>query len=217
MPWPDVLASSAERKSCTRGLCSLLQTDMSGTRTGYAGWDPKYRVRVRIICVRAYHALFMRNMVPPPLPHPVPPAPKPHHRPYYSGRGVIAADAPPPQPPSPPSSTPLDPSHLTTFQLVMPPEGDNLEGFVPDLIIFNAGGFPANRYVEGMTSSCSVRRLEIRSHQITSEFVAAGTAAVESARAGGNPIGGGRSGGGGVCISRAARLRRGHVTAYVQN
>jgi hypothetical protein len=30
---------------------------------GFAGWDPKYRVRVRVICVRAYHALFMRNMV----------------------------------------------------------------------------------------------------------------------------------------------------------
>uniref|UniRef100_A0A7S3EYP6 phosphoenolpyruvate carboxykinase (ATP) n=1 Tax=Haptolina ericina TaxID=156174 RepID=A0A7S3EYP6_9EUKA len=68
---------------------------------GFAGWDPKYRVRVRVICVRAYHALFMRNM------------------------------------------------------LVMADEGE-LEGFVPDMIIFNAGGFPANRYVEGMTSSCSV-------------------------------------------------------------
>merc|ERR1719352_1956511 len=30
------------------------------------------------------------------------------------------------------------------------------QNFQPDLIIFNAGGFPANRYVEGMTSSCSV-------------------------------------------------------------
>ena len=40
-------------------------------------------------------------------------------------------------------------------QLVMADEGE-LEGFVPDMIIFNAGGFPANRYVEGMTSSCSV-------------------------------------------------------------
>ena len=28
--------------------------------------------------------------------------------------------------------------------------------FEPDLVILNAGGFPANRYVEGMTSSCSV-------------------------------------------------------------
>jgi len=30
---------------------------------GYAGWDPKFRVKVRIICARAYHALFMHNML----------------------------------------------------------------------------------------------------------------------------------------------------------
>ncbi|WP_372366699.1 phosphoenolpyruvate carboxykinase (ATP) [Candidatus Uabimicrobium sp. HlEnr_7] len=30
---------------------------------GYAGWDPKYRIKVRIICTRAYHALFMHNML----------------------------------------------------------------------------------------------------------------------------------------------------------
>ena len=68
---------------------------------GYAGWDPKYRVRVRVLCCRAYHALFMRNM------------------------------------------------------LVDLPEADKA-GFEPDLVIFNAGDFPANRYVDGMTSSCSV-------------------------------------------------------------
>ncbi len=30
---------------------------------GFAGWDPKYRIKVRIITTRAYHALFMRNML----------------------------------------------------------------------------------------------------------------------------------------------------------
>ena len=30
---------------------------------GYAGWDPKYRLKVRIICSQAYHALFMYNML----------------------------------------------------------------------------------------------------------------------------------------------------------
>lgn len=73
---------------------------------GYAGWDPAHRVRVRVICALAYHALFMRNM------------------------------------------------------LVMPeelPEDEHEDGeFVPDFTILNAGGFPANRYVEGVTSSCSV-------------------------------------------------------------
>ena len=30
---------------------------------GYAGWDPKYQIKVRIICSRPYHALFMHNML----------------------------------------------------------------------------------------------------------------------------------------------------------
>lgn len=30
---------------------------------GYAGWDPACRVKVRVLCARAYHALFMRTML----------------------------------------------------------------------------------------------------------------------------------------------------------
>ncbi|KAI8997731.1 phosphoenolpyruvate carboxykinase [ATP] [Pilobolus umbonatus] len=30
---------------------------------GFAGWDPKYRIKVRIVASRAYHILFMRNML----------------------------------------------------------------------------------------------------------------------------------------------------------
>jgi len=30
---------------------------------GFAGWDSKYRVKVRIICSRPYHALFMHTML----------------------------------------------------------------------------------------------------------------------------------------------------------
>ncbi len=30
---------------------------------GFAGWDPKYRLKIRVICTRAYHALFMNNML----------------------------------------------------------------------------------------------------------------------------------------------------------
>ena len=29
----------------------------------YAGWDSKYQIKVRVICTRAYHALFMQNML----------------------------------------------------------------------------------------------------------------------------------------------------------
>lgn len=30
---------------------------------GYLGWDPKYRIKCRVLTSRAYHALFMRNMM----------------------------------------------------------------------------------------------------------------------------------------------------------
>lgn len=35
---------------------------------GFAGWDPRYRVRIRVICERPYHALFMHNMLIRPTP-----------------------------------------------------------------------------------------------------------------------------------------------------
>ncbi|GEQ70576.1 hypothetical protein JCM33374_g4254 [Metschnikowia sp. JCM 33374] len=34
----------------------------------FAGWDPRYRIKVRIVCARAYHALFMTNMLIRPTP-----------------------------------------------------------------------------------------------------------------------------------------------------
>ena len=30
---------------------------------GYAGWDPELRIKIRVIATRAYHALFMQNML----------------------------------------------------------------------------------------------------------------------------------------------------------
>lgn len=30
---------------------------------GYAGWDPAHQLKVRVICARPYHALFMHNML----------------------------------------------------------------------------------------------------------------------------------------------------------
>ncbi|CAD8083821.1 unnamed protein product [Paramecium sonneborni] len=30
---------------------------------GYAGWDIKHRLRIRVFCTRPYHALFMKNML----------------------------------------------------------------------------------------------------------------------------------------------------------
>ncbi|KAJ9667379.1 poly(A)-specific ribonuclease [Coniosporium apollinis] len=68
---------------------------------GFAGWDERYRIRVRVVCARAYHALFMRNML-------------------------------------------------------IRPKREELEGFHPDYVIYNAGSFPANRFTTGMTSATSV-------------------------------------------------------------
>lgn len=68
----------------------------------FAGWDKNYQIKVRIICTRAYHALFMQNM------------------------------------------------------LIMP-TAEELENFgEPDYVIFNGGGFPANRYTSNMTSKTSI-------------------------------------------------------------
>ncbi len=68
---------------------------------GFAGWDPAYRIRVRVICARPYHALFMQNML-------------------------------------------------------VRPTGPELEGFEPDAVIYNAGQFPANEFITGVTSHTSV-------------------------------------------------------------
>ncbi|MBA3503507.1 MAG: phosphoenolpyruvate carboxykinase (ATP) [Deltaproteobacteria bacterium] len=69
---------------------------------GYAGWDTKYQLKIRIVCARAYHALFMHNML-------------------------------------------------------IRPSAQQLDSFgEPDYVIYNAGGFPANRHTAGMTSTTSV-------------------------------------------------------------
>ncbi len=69
---------------------------------GFAGWDEEHRIKVRIICARAYHALFMRNM------------------------------------------------------LIRPTPEQLAEFGEPDYVVFNAGGFPANRYTAQMTSKTCV-------------------------------------------------------------
>lgn len=68
----------------------------------FAGWDESTRLKVRVICARPYHALFMHNM------------------------------------------------------LIRPTDEELQEFGDPDFVIYNAGGFPANRYTTGMTSRTSV-------------------------------------------------------------
>ena len=46
-----------------RALDYLNTRDRLFVVDAFAGWDPKYRLKVRVICTRAYHALFMQNML----------------------------------------------------------------------------------------------------------------------------------------------------------
>lgn len=46
-----------------RGLDYLNTRDFLYVVDGFAGWDPEHQIKVRIICERAYHALFMHNML----------------------------------------------------------------------------------------------------------------------------------------------------------
>jgi phosphoenolpyruvate carboxykinase (ATP) len=53
---------------------------------GYAGWDPKYRIKVRIICTRPYHALFMHNMLIRPTPEELKSFGQPDYVVYNAGK-----------------------------------------------------------------------------------------------------------------------------------
>ena len=68
----------------------------------FAGWIPEHRIKIRIICTRPYHALFMTNM------------------------------------------------------LIRPTEKELKNFGEPDYVIYNGGGFPANKYTRDMSSSTSV-------------------------------------------------------------
>jgi phosphoenolpyruvate carboxykinase (ATP) len=68
----------------------------------FAGWDPRYRIKVRVICSRPYHALFMHVM------------------------------------------------------LIRPTRQELANFGEPDVVIYNAGAFPANQRTAGMTSKTSI-------------------------------------------------------------
>jgi phosphoenolpyruvate carboxykinase (ATP) len=53
---------------------------------GYAGWDQTHRIKVRIICSRPYHALFMHNMLIRPTPHELAAFGKPDYVLFNAGR-----------------------------------------------------------------------------------------------------------------------------------
>ncbi|MXW56470.1 MAG: phosphoenolpyruvate carboxykinase (ATP) [Gemmatimonadales bacterium] len=56
------------RRNRERARAFLNAQDLLYVIDGFAGWDPAYRLNVRIICNRPYHALFMHNMLIRPTP-----------------------------------------------------------------------------------------------------------------------------------------------------
>ena len=64
--WGSVnMPMSAEgfEESRLRAIDYLNTRDLLYVVDAYAGWDPKHRLKIRVICCRAYHALFMQNML----------------------------------------------------------------------------------------------------------------------------------------------------------
>ncbi len=46
-----------------RAVDFLNTRDQLYVMDGFAGWDQKHQIKVRIVCLNAYHALFMHNML----------------------------------------------------------------------------------------------------------------------------------------------------------
>ncbi len=67
---------------------------------GFAGWDPAYRIRIRVICERAYHALFMRNMLIRPTAEELAQFGDPDYVIYNAGTHSAPADLPDIEPPT---------------------------------------------------------------------------------------------------------------------
>src|SRR5690606_10999801 len=51
-----------------RAIDFLSTRDQIYVVDGFAGWDAEHRIKVRVICLNAYHALFMHNMLIRPTP-----------------------------------------------------------------------------------------------------------------------------------------------------
>ncbi len=64
--WGDVnrpISEEAFEKNKSIALKYLNTCERLYVIDGFAGWEPKTQIKVRIICTRAYHALFMQNML----------------------------------------------------------------------------------------------------------------------------------------------------------
>ena len=64
--WGDVnmpIDDRVYRINRERAIDYLNTRDRLYVVDGFAGWDPRYRIKVRVVCARPYHALFMHNML----------------------------------------------------------------------------------------------------------------------------------------------------------
>jgi phosphoenolpyruvate carboxykinase (ATP) len=64
--WGEVnkaLSADSFEQNKDRALTYLNRQERLFVVDGFAGWDPRYRLKVRVYCRRAYHALFMHNML----------------------------------------------------------------------------------------------------------------------------------------------------------
>ena len=64
--WGDVNIALTERTfdiNKNRAIDYINTRDQIYLVDGFAGWDPKHQKKIRIVCLNAYHALFMHNML----------------------------------------------------------------------------------------------------------------------------------------------------------
>jgi ATP-dependent phosphoenolpyruvate carboxykinase len=58
-----VVDACAAPRKLARPRARYSLTDPPARRRRYAGWDAEHRIAIRVVTSRAYHALFMRNML----------------------------------------------------------------------------------------------------------------------------------------------------------
>lgn len=64
--WGDInipMAPASFQRNLDMALAFLNSRSEIYVVDGFAGWDPDHQIKVRIICARPYHALFMTNML----------------------------------------------------------------------------------------------------------------------------------------------------------
>mgnify|MGYP002620166412 CR=1 FL=1 len=72
-------------KNRERAVDYLNSLDRIFVFDGFAGWDPDHQIKVRIVCERPYHALFMHNMLIRPTPEQLESFGEPHYVVFNAG------------------------------------------------------------------------------------------------------------------------------------